>query len=198
MRTNSDGARASRPPRRLDAQGACMTAATGRRMTRTALALWLLAGLFCLRVLGQVLVEFGDVQFLPPSKEWASGLIPYPLLLVSQVLINCPLGEGLPRFHATNRLGLSTPTARRLAAARVRKRVSDGDGHPLWFANELASIRTLDRRADPHFLSLDSGRVRIDCGGAPLADVAAAKLAALRPVRPQPVVCVACPARMEQ
>jgi len=43
--------------------------------------------LFCLRVLGQVLVEILGVRFLPPSKEWASGLIPYPWLLASQVAI---------------------------------------------------------------------------------------------------------------
>ncbi|HLJ10206.1 MAG TPA: hypothetical protein VKU82_03400 [Planctomycetaceae bacterium] len=44
-------------------------------------------GLFCLRVIGQVLVEFVHVDFLPPSEEWFSGLIPYPLLLASQIAI---------------------------------------------------------------------------------------------------------------
>jgi uncharacterized protein len=38
-------------------------------------------------VLGQVLVEFAHVGFLPPSPEWFSGLIPYPELLASQILI---------------------------------------------------------------------------------------------------------------
>ena len=54
---------------------------------RSAKLLWILTGLFCLRVVGQVLVEFLHVGFLPPSGEWFSGLIPYPELLVSQVLI---------------------------------------------------------------------------------------------------------------
>jgi uncharacterized protein len=54
---------------------------------RTALILWTLMGLFCLRVLGQVLVEFLHVGFLPPSEEWFSGLLPYPPLLASQLLI---------------------------------------------------------------------------------------------------------------
>ena len=54
---------------------------------RTALLLWLLMGLFCLRVLGQVLVEFLHVQFLPPSEEWFSGLIPYSPLLASQLVV---------------------------------------------------------------------------------------------------------------
>ena len=49
--------------------------------------LWLLLGLFCLRVLGQVLVAFWGVGFLPPMEEWYSGLIPYPILLPIQILI---------------------------------------------------------------------------------------------------------------
>jgi hypothetical protein len=49
--------------------------------------LWLLLGLFCLRVIGQIMVVFWSVQFLPPMKEWQSGLLPYPVLLVSQFLI---------------------------------------------------------------------------------------------------------------
>jgi len=43
--------------------------------------------LFILRVLGQMLVAFFDVQWLPPMKEWFSGLLPYPELLISQILI---------------------------------------------------------------------------------------------------------------
>jgi hypothetical protein len=50
-------------------------------------ALWTLTGLFLVRVAGQILVEFFHVAFLPPSKEWMSGLIPYGPLLVSQILI---------------------------------------------------------------------------------------------------------------
>jgi hypothetical protein len=49
--------------------------------------LWLLAFLFFLRVLGQVLVAFFGVTFLPPMPEWYSGLLPYPVLLPTQVLI---------------------------------------------------------------------------------------------------------------
>src|SRR4051812_9671498 len=53
----------------------------------TSRLLWLLMSLFALRVLGQMLVEFCGVTFLPPSAEWFSGLIPYPSLLASQILI---------------------------------------------------------------------------------------------------------------
>lgn len=43
--------------------------------------------LFCLRVLGQILVAFFGVKFLPPMEEWFSGLLPYPELLTAQILI---------------------------------------------------------------------------------------------------------------
>ena len=52
-----------------------------------AVALWLLAALFFLRVLGQVLVAFAHVGWLPAMGEWYSGLLPYPLLLPAQILI---------------------------------------------------------------------------------------------------------------
>lgn len=56
-------------------------------ISRTAVILWILMALFCLRVLGQILVELLGVRFLPPSEEWFSGMIPYPQLLASQLLI---------------------------------------------------------------------------------------------------------------
>jgi hypothetical protein len=49
--------------------------------------LWLLLGLFVLRVIGQALVAFLDVQFLPPMQAWYSGLMPYEVLLPSQIVI---------------------------------------------------------------------------------------------------------------
>lgn len=52
-----------------------------------AVGLSLLAFLFFLRVLGQVLVAFFGVSFLPPMPEWYSGLLPYPILLPVQVLM---------------------------------------------------------------------------------------------------------------
>ena len=45
----------------------------------------LLTGLFALRVVGQTLVEFFAVDWLPPSAAWASGLIPYSILLAVQL-----------------------------------------------------------------------------------------------------------------
>ena len=49
--------------------------------------LWFLLGLFVLRVVGQALVVFLEVQFLPPMEAWYSGLMPYEYLLPSQIVI---------------------------------------------------------------------------------------------------------------
>src|SRR5438128_1846728 len=54
---------------------------------RYAIVLGVLAFAFFLRVLGQVLVAFFRVDFLPPMAEWYSGLLPYPALLPIQLLI---------------------------------------------------------------------------------------------------------------
>lgn len=49
--------------------------------------LWICLVLFVCRVTGQILVEFFEVTFLPPSSEWFSGIISYPILLVFQIVI---------------------------------------------------------------------------------------------------------------
>lgn len=54
---------------------------------RPVAALWLLTGLFALRVVGQALVAFLEVGFLPPMSEWYSGLLAYPILLSVQVVM---------------------------------------------------------------------------------------------------------------
>ena len=46
-----------------------------------------LAFLFFLRVLGQALVAFAGVTALPPMSEWYSGLLPYAVLLPTQIAI---------------------------------------------------------------------------------------------------------------
>ena len=43
--------------------------------------------LFFLRVLGQALVVFFSVSWLPSTEHWASGLIPYPTLLAIQLVM---------------------------------------------------------------------------------------------------------------
>lgn len=55
---------------------------------RIAPVLWILLFVFVLRVIGQLLVACGwNLGFLPPMKEWHSGIMPYPWLVVSQILI---------------------------------------------------------------------------------------------------------------
>jgi len=49
--------------------------------------LWVLTFLFFLRVVGQVLVVCCQVGWLPPMEHWYSGLLAYPPLLVSQIVI---------------------------------------------------------------------------------------------------------------
>jgi hypothetical protein len=53
--------------------------------TRHARILGVLTGLFTLRVAGQALVAFRGVGFLPPMEQWYSGLMPYPILLPTQL-----------------------------------------------------------------------------------------------------------------
>jgi hypothetical protein len=52
-----------------------------------SLLLGILATAFLARVVGQALVAFLHVGFLPPMKEWYSGLLPYPVLLPVQIAI---------------------------------------------------------------------------------------------------------------
>ena len=54
---------------------------------RVAPLLWLLLLAFGARVVGQLLVAVFHVPWLPPMEAWMSGLLPYPWLLGSQVLI---------------------------------------------------------------------------------------------------------------
>ena len=55
--------------------------------------LWVLLFAFCLRVAGQMIVAFLGVSWLPPMEEWYSGLLPYPYLLPSQLLIIALYGK---------------------------------------------------------------------------------------------------------
>ena len=54
---------------------------------REARLMTVLATLFLGRVLGQLIVSRRQVRFLPPMEQWQSGLLPYPVLLLSQGVI---------------------------------------------------------------------------------------------------------------
>jgi hypothetical protein len=58
-----------------------------RLASRSAVVLCVLTALFAGRVLGQALVAFFAVPWLPPMDAWFSGLVPYPMLLAIQVAI---------------------------------------------------------------------------------------------------------------
>ena len=49
--------------------------------------LWLFAVLLLLRVVGQIIVVRHAPRWLPPMQQWQSGLLPYPILLLGQVIV---------------------------------------------------------------------------------------------------------------
>jgi len=59
----------------------------GLPLRSVATMMTLLSGLFLLRVIGQVLVTYAGVSWLPEKGQWESGLLPYPALLASQIAI---------------------------------------------------------------------------------------------------------------
>jgi uncharacterized protein len=60
---------------------------TPKASLRYAPWLWLLLGLFTVRVLAQLLALQVDMPLLPRFESWHSGLLPYPLLVFTQVAI---------------------------------------------------------------------------------------------------------------
>jgi hypothetical protein len=65
-------------------------------------ALWTLLLLFILRVVGQAMIAagFGNLLpgWLPPWEEWYSGLLAYPWLLASQIVIVLVFGTVCVQF----------------------------------------------------------------------------------------------------
>ena len=79
--------------------------------------LWFLQGLFLARVIGQILVQFWGVEFLPPSPEWYSGVVDYPPLLLFQLTI---LGlQTWVNVNFTQRAGFFAGRSRRFGKALV-------------------------------------------------------------------------------
>jgi hypothetical protein len=63
-------------------------------------ALAILTLLFALRVLGQALVVFFSVGWLPPTEQWFSGLIRYPILLGIQLVMLAVMVKSHPTSGA--------------------------------------------------------------------------------------------------
>ena len=87
----------------------------GLPLRSVATMMTLLSGLFLLRVIGQVLVTYAGVSWLPEKGQWESGLLPYPSLLASQIAILAVMAAvAIPKFGSV--LGPSKETvARNLA-----------------------------------------------------------------------------------
>jgi hypothetical protein len=123
-----------------------------------AIAMWLLLGLFVLRVVGQMLVAFLGVSFLPPMAEWYSGLLSYPILrpvqwtivaLFTVVCIDISRGRGV--FARPNRregivlawvsvIYFASMVARYVIAMSIHpERRWFHDTIPIWFHMILAS-----------------------------------------------------------
>jgi hypothetical protein len=73
----------------VNAAGVRFRGATAARRPATprAVVMAVLGGLFLLRVIGQVLVTYAGVGWLPAVEHWQSGLLAYPALLASQGVI---------------------------------------------------------------------------------------------------------------
>jgi len=65
---------------------------------RYAAAMWLLVGLFALRVVAQPLALV--MRFLPPFESWHSAALPYGVLLLSQLIILTTMGATTWRLNS--------------------------------------------------------------------------------------------------
>ncbi len=63
--------------------------------------LWILLGLFCFRVVAQLIQSYFSIELLPAFDAWHSGALPYHYLVITQVLIIFLYGYISVRF--TNR-----------------------------------------------------------------------------------------------
>jgi hypothetical protein len=64
-----------------------MTRTTANDQQHYAPWLWLLLGLFCFRVCGQLIQSRFAVPFLPAFEQWQGSSLPYGVLLASQIVI---------------------------------------------------------------------------------------------------------------
>lgn len=104
--------------------------------------------LFCVRVIAQPVTLLFHPSFLPAFDAWHSGVLPYPLLLVSQVVILFWLTLTAWRFTTdavapSRRIGLGALTAGALYFAVMVLRLLLGATilrGARWFASPLPTI----------------------------------------------------------
>ena len=73
-------------------------AMNSNRSQHYAVSLWLLLGLFVIRVIAQPMALYVDWHLLPRFEAWHSGVLPYPVLVLAQVAIVLWLGQTAWRF----------------------------------------------------------------------------------------------------
>ena len=110
--------------------------------------LWLMLGLFTIRVLSQPIALYVDTPLLPRFESWHSGLLPYPALVLTQVVIILWLsrtawtfttGAIVPRFQfgvvmmALGGVYFAAMAMRLLLGATVL-------GDERWFASPLPTV----------------------------------------------------------
>ena len=114
-------------------------------LSSVAAVMTLLSGLFLLRVIGQVLVTYAGVGWLPEEGHWQSGLLPYPALLASQIVILAVMAAiARDAWRGSGWLIASRPRAGRFVriasvvyfAAMVVRYVVTMALHPDWFPFE--------------------------------------------------------------
>ena len=110
--------------------------------------LWLLLGLFTIRVLAQPIALQVHTPLLPTFESWHSGVLPYPVLVLSQVGIILWLtrtawtfttGAIAPRF----KLGVVMMALGGVYFAAMVMRLLLGAtvlGHERWFASPLPTV----------------------------------------------------------
>src|SRR6266849_6829304 len=126
---------------------------------RGAIWMWLLLGLFVLRVVGQMLVAFFRVSFLPPMGEWYSGLMSYPILLPVQWVI----------IALTGSLRAPEPTCRRLAGL-VQRDLFRLDDRAIRNHDDSSSGATLATWHHSDLVSHGSGELPVPFFALPFVD----------------------------
>ena len=102
---------------------------------QAAALLLILECLFALRVAGQLLVRLRAPAWLPPMDQWASGLVPYPLLLGIQVVTLILMGA------VALGVAVGWPRIAPAPAASCLRRLPDGRGGDLRALDALALRR---------------------------------------------------------
>ena len=110
--------------------------------------LWLLLGLFTIRVLAQPIALHVDTPLLPRFESWHSGLLPYPVLVLTQVVVMLWLARTAWAFTTgaiapRSRFGVVTMTLGGVYFAAMVMRLLLGATvltDARWFASPLPTV----------------------------------------------------------